>query len=206
MDSENKYNHLEELGGSDYVIVEGKPNIKGWTVKSTVGQKIGKVDELLFEAQTRKVRYLVVDLAGNELNVSKDKKILVPIGIAGLYDNGSKQADSVGTIGIAGETVLQTDQSGVVFDNTSGSTSIVYNPYDDGKVIIVPVNEGLLTMLPGYMKGNVSPDVEYYVRHVYEGTPTETIIVTDRPYNSNDFYAHEHFNYDRFYNRDRPRT
>jgi uncharacterized protein (TIGR02271 family) len=74
---------LQELSGSGYEIVEGQPNIKGWTVKDAGGQKIGKVDELIFDKQSQKVRYLVVDLKGKLFDM-KDHDVLVPIGLAEL--------------------------------------------------------------------------------------------------------------------------
>lgn len=74
---------LQELGGSGYEIVEGQPNIKGWDVRDASGQKIGKVDELIFDKQSQKVRYLVVDLKGKLFDM-KDHDILVPIGLAEL--------------------------------------------------------------------------------------------------------------------------
>jgi stress response protein YsnF len=82
----NGYNHLEELGGSDYEIVDGEPNIKGWEVKNGAGEKIGEVDELLFDAQARKVRYLIVDLDDNELELEDDREVLIPIGVAELHE------------------------------------------------------------------------------------------------------------------------
>ncbi|RZM08946.1 MAG: PRC-barrel domain containing protein, partial [Pedobacter sp.] len=87
---ENKHNHLVELGGSDYEIVDGEPNIKGWNVKNELGELIGEVDELLFDPQSRQVRYLVVDLDRN-FGLDIDKKILVPIGLAELYKDGHAQ-------------------------------------------------------------------------------------------------------------------
>jgi uncharacterized protein (TIGR02271 family) len=74
---------LQELSGSGYEIVEGQPNIKGWTVKDAGGQKIGKVDELIFDKQSQKVRYLVVDLKGKLFDMT-DHDVLVPIGLAEL--------------------------------------------------------------------------------------------------------------------------
>ena len=82
---EQKNYHLQELGDSDFEIKNGEPNIKGWGVKNEDGLLIGNVDDLLFDPQSRKVRYLVIDIADNELDLEADKKILVPIGIARLY-------------------------------------------------------------------------------------------------------------------------
>ena len=85
MSSENKNRRLQELGGSDFKIVKGEPNIKGWDVKDENGKKIGEVDELIFDTQTRKVRYIVVDLEGNVFDLDT-RDVLVPIGIAQLHD------------------------------------------------------------------------------------------------------------------------
>jgi uncharacterized protein (TIGR02271 family) len=87
MATENEYknNRLEELGGSDFEIADGQPNIKGWDVKDENGQKIGEVDELLFDKQSLKVRYLIVDLEGNVFDLDT-RDVLVPIGIAQLHE------------------------------------------------------------------------------------------------------------------------
>src|SRR6476646_9821778 len=86
MSERNEYkNRLRELGGSDYEIVDGQPNIKGWDVKDENGQYIGEVEELLFDPQSRKVRYIVLDLEGNAYDLDA-RKVLVPIGIAALHE------------------------------------------------------------------------------------------------------------------------
>jgi len=83
--NENK-NRLVELGGSDYKIKDGQPNIKGWPVKDNTGQKFGKVDELIFNPSSKKVRYIVVNLKDNDFNLDS-RKVLVPIGKANLHEN-----------------------------------------------------------------------------------------------------------------------
>lgn len=85
MSNENKNRRLQELGGSDFEIADGQPNIKGWDVKDENGKKIGEVDELIFDVQTRKVRYIVLDLDDNDFDLD-DRDVLVPIGIAQLHD------------------------------------------------------------------------------------------------------------------------
>lgn len=85
MSSVNGNKRLEELGGSDYKIVDGEPNIKGWKVKDARGKTLGEVDELIFDHQTQKVRYIVLDLEGNEIDL-EDREILVPIGLAELHE------------------------------------------------------------------------------------------------------------------------
>jgi sporulation protein YlmC with PRC-barrel domain len=80
-----KHRRLQELDRSDFAIVEGEPDIRGWDVKIGKGDKIGEVEELILDAQQRKVRYMVVDLKDKVVGV-KDKKVLVPIGLAQLDD------------------------------------------------------------------------------------------------------------------------
>jgi uncharacterized protein (TIGR02271 family) len=82
----NNDNRLQELGGSDFEIVDNQPNIKGWTVKDAQGQTIGEVEELIFDAQARKVRYMVVDLEGNVLDL-EPRDVLIPIGMAELHES-----------------------------------------------------------------------------------------------------------------------
>jgi uncharacterized protein (TIGR02271 family) len=85
-DNYNESNRLQELGGSDFKIAEGEPNIKGWTVKDPQGRTIGEVEELLFDPQSRKVRYIVLDLEGNVLDL-EPRNVLIPIGLAELNDS-----------------------------------------------------------------------------------------------------------------------
>ena len=77
-------NRLLELDHSDFEIVKGEPDIRGWDVRNSLGKKIGEVEDLIVDPQQKKVRYMVVDLDDNELNLSH-RKILLPIGIAELH-------------------------------------------------------------------------------------------------------------------------
>ncbi|WP_449437014.1 PRC-barrel domain-containing protein [Pedobacter steynii] len=81
---QNTYRYLQELSGSDFQIVDEEPNIIGWEVKNENGDYIGEVEELLFDPQTRAVRYLVVDLKDNGMNL-EDKRVMIPLGIAHLH-------------------------------------------------------------------------------------------------------------------------
>jgi sporulation protein YlmC with PRC-barrel domain len=74
---------LQELDRSDFEIVDGEPDIRGWDVKDGSRQKIGEVEELILDAKEKKVRYMVVDLNNNDLNLDR-RKVLVPIGLAEL--------------------------------------------------------------------------------------------------------------------------
>ena len=78
-----KHRRLQELGESDFEIVDGQPDIRGWDVKNESDQTIGEVEELILDAQLRKVRYLLVDMEDNDLDLD-DRQVLVPIGFAEL--------------------------------------------------------------------------------------------------------------------------
>jgi len=75
---------LKELSHSDYEIKDGEPDIIGWDVKNTEGRKLGEVDELIFDPQARKVRYLALNMESNEMHLEDERRVLIPIGIAQL--------------------------------------------------------------------------------------------------------------------------
>ena len=83
----NINSRLQKLSHSDFEIADGEPDIRGWDVKDAQGKYIGEVDELLFDKQSMKVRYLIVDLDDNELDLD-DRDVLIPIGMAELHDKG----------------------------------------------------------------------------------------------------------------------
>ena len=80
-----KHRRLQELKRSDFDIVDGEPDIRGWDVKLAGGQKIGEVEELIVDAQKKKVRYMVVELDDDELDLDDDREVLIPIGLAQLH-------------------------------------------------------------------------------------------------------------------------
>lgn len=79
MASDNKTNYdLYELSESDFEIVDEQPEIFGWDVKDTHKNKVGEVYELLFAEDTLKVRYIVVDMESNDIDL-EEGRVLVPI-------------------------------------------------------------------------------------------------------------------------------
>lgn len=180
---ENKYNHLLELGGSDYVIVDDQPDIRGWVVKNESGHTIGEVDDLLFNPESQRVRYIIVSV-DNDLSNDDNRKILVPIGLADLYNEGQ----------IVEGSLPATEVS---------SNSAVYDPREDGQVVIVPIDKQRLERLPNYYEGQVDPEVEMLVRHTFQGANDVGFIVGSPSYDFNAFYNHNHFDEDRFYERRR---
>ena len=81
--NKNKYNRLQELDHSNFEIVEGEPDIRGWDVRYGNGEKIGSVQELILDTKAKKIRYMVVDLDENELRL-EHRKVFIPIGFAEL--------------------------------------------------------------------------------------------------------------------------
>src|SRR6188768_2724128 len=85
-----KNTRLQELDRSNFEIVKGEPDIRGWDVRYKNGEKIGSVEELILDTKAKKVRYMVVDLDENELRL-ENRKIVIPIGFAELHS----QSDDV---------------------------------------------------------------------------------------------------------------
>lgn len=75
---------LSELKG--YKVAEGDPDVRGWTVKSSDGRTIGKVDDLVVDTREMRARYLAVDLEKEFATSRSDKKVLLPVGSARLDD------------------------------------------------------------------------------------------------------------------------
>ncbi|SUX46043.1 PRC-barrel domain-containing protein [Chryseobacterium indoltheticum] len=195
---QNKYTHLVELGGSDYEIVDGEPDIRGWDVKNRSGIKIGEIDELLFNPDSLKVRYMVVDVDKNELNIEQ-KKILVPIGTAVLYNDGRLQDNDVNeernTID-ADERMERNEQIGT----QSYVERTTYNPSDDGKVVVVPITAEHISWLPAYERDNLNPHTEVATRRAFLGLNDPNYRIDESEYSAEEFYNHEHFNEEKFYN------
>jgi hypothetical protein len=85
MESSSSISRLRELHGSGYEIVDGQPDIIGWTIKDENNYRIGVVDDLLFDPEEQKVRYIIAHLKDNELDLEK-RKVIIPIGIAQLHE------------------------------------------------------------------------------------------------------------------------
>lgn len=84
-DHNNTALRLEELSKSNFEIADHQPDILGWEVLSADGEELGEVEDLIFDREARKVRYLVVSLEIDELEDSR--LILIPIGVVGLDED-----------------------------------------------------------------------------------------------------------------------
>ena len=86
METNNSFSRLRELRGSGYEIVDGEPDIIGWSIRDTADRKLGVVHDLLFEPEQQKVRYIIAHLKDNDFDLDR-RKVLIPIGVAQLHEN-----------------------------------------------------------------------------------------------------------------------
>lgn len=77
----NRTTYLEELSGSDFEVADHQPDITGWEIVDSLGNEIGEVDDLIFDSNARKVRYIVASLDLDE------RLVLIPIGIVDLDED-----------------------------------------------------------------------------------------------------------------------
>jgi hypothetical protein len=162
---------LAELKGSGFEIVDGQPDISGWNIKARSGKKVGEVHDLLFEPETRKVRYLIADLDDNALGLDEDRKVLIPIGIAELYTGNGKH------------------------EMHQDPAYSAYDPADDRKVVYLhDVSAAQLDALPLYEKGHLSRPVELAIRHIFDtqGGADSDEFYRHEHFNDDHFYHRKH--------------
>jgi uncharacterized protein (TIGR02271 family) len=68
---------LSELG--NYTIEKGDPDPRGWSVVSTEGHKIGKVEDLIVDTRVMKVRHLLVELDDDAIGAADDEHVVVDL-------------------------------------------------------------------------------------------------------------------------------
>jgi hypothetical protein len=83
--------HLAELRQlDDCVIAEGDPDIRGWQVKTAAGlgdRTVGRVEDLVVDRETLRVRYMLVCLDKEAIATTRDRRILVPVGVGRLDEH-----------------------------------------------------------------------------------------------------------------------
>ena len=169
-----KNNRLQELDRSNFEIVKGEPDIRGWDVRYKNGEKIGSVEELILDTKAKKVRYMVVDLDENELRL-ENRKIVIPIGFAELHS----QSDDV------------------LIPNVSVDQLCSLPDYK--RDALTPDIERGISSTFG-RKAKVEPVTASKKVVKEERRLTETDIDNDI---EQDFYSHEHYNLDNLY-KNRP--
>jgi hypothetical protein len=193
--NEYKNNHLQVLSDSDYEIVDGEPDITGWNVRDRHGRKIGEVDDMLFDPQSRKVRYIIVELQDVELDLVDGDKVLIPIGVADLHRSGDAypylERNTPETDPRIDEKVIAANPNTLYEDDEPALTD------NNEDTVIVPATIAQLRSLPLYEVDNLTPEAELTIRQVFENNGTIATEVYDR----NGFYEHDYFDVDRFYDR-----
>lgn len=75
---------LDDMHG--FKVADGDPDIRGWSVRTADGRKVGEVDSLIVDKDAMMVRYIDIDLDGKALNLKDDRHVLVPLANARLDD------------------------------------------------------------------------------------------------------------------------
>jgi uncharacterized protein (TIGR02271 family) len=76
---------LDDLHG--YKVADGDCDIRGWSVRTADGRKVGEVDSLIVDKDAMMVRYIDVDLDRKALDLNEDRHVLVPLSSARLDDD-----------------------------------------------------------------------------------------------------------------------
>lgn len=76
---------LVHLSESDrYDILDNEPDVRGWTVRTQDGRRVGKVEDLLVDTGAGRIRYLEVELASEPKDETGRQYALIPVGAARL--------------------------------------------------------------------------------------------------------------------------
>ncbi len=75
---------------AEFTAADGRPDVRGWHVKTSDGHKIGTVEDLLVDVAAQRVLYLEVKVSKGALGTSDDRSHLFPIGMARLNDDSDE--------------------------------------------------------------------------------------------------------------------
>jgi hypothetical protein len=78
-----KHTRLEELGPDHISHIDAEYDLRNFDVLDGHENSVGKVVELLYDVQSKKLRYLVVKTSGND---DGSRLVLAPIGTADLHE------------------------------------------------------------------------------------------------------------------------
>lgn len=73
----------------EFRLPKEAPNPKGWEVFAADNERVGKVEGLLVDPRTMKVRYLDVDLADDLYLLKEDRHVVVPMEAVELRERGA---------------------------------------------------------------------------------------------------------------------
>ncbi|RZK57912.1 MAG: PRC-barrel domain containing protein [Pedobacter sp.] len=86
---ENSNSHLASFNSGNLNIPNPKQNVISWQVKTEGGAYIGSITDLLYDTNAMTVRYLIIDLTDNGMNLD-GKKVMIPVGIASLHPSDNE--------------------------------------------------------------------------------------------------------------------
>jgi hypothetical protein len=70
----------------DYELAEGTPDVRGWEVTTPTSAYVGRVQDLLIDRSSMRVRYLDVSLDAAAAGRGKARHVLLPIGKVWIND------------------------------------------------------------------------------------------------------------------------
>jgi sporulation protein YlmC with PRC-barrel domain len=76
--------HLKDM--KDFKFSDERPDPRGWDVRTADGTKLGKVEDMLFDTEAQRVRYLEVAVDKDVAKQAGRDYALVPVGTARLDD------------------------------------------------------------------------------------------------------------------------
>jgi len=81
--SQNYSSRLQPLAGQDISTVEFDIDIRGWKVTNDIGIRIATIADLLYDVQSKRVRYVVLLIDGYD---SSNRCVLAPVGVIHLAE------------------------------------------------------------------------------------------------------------------------
>ncbi len=81
-----KHTRLDELGSHDISEIDAEYDLRNFLVLDGNKHKIGRVVELLYDVQSKKIRYLVIEIHSEDTEENL-RRILAPIGTAEPHDD-----------------------------------------------------------------------------------------------------------------------
>ncbi|WP_207420970.1 PRC-barrel domain-containing protein [Desertivirga brevis] len=82
LDNLNYNSRLEQLDGAALSTVDFPTDIRNRSVRNGNGEEIGKITDLLYDVQSKKVRYVIINVTSSNREI--DRQILAPIGVIGI--------------------------------------------------------------------------------------------------------------------------
>lgn len=86
MTEKHRTTYLEELSESDFEVADHQPDITGWEILDSAGNELGEVEDLIFDSDARKVRYVVANLELYTNDEEDFRLVLIPIGIVSIHE------------------------------------------------------------------------------------------------------------------------